>query len=608
MTNGKTGQKTSLVVLLHGILTRRQSRQAVGMIFLLFFFSVVEVIGLGSVLPFIAAMARPAAVREKLGLDPMLTMIGIVTDRDFQIGVGALLIVVFVFKSLAVGFGEYLRFLWSCQLGTDLSMRLLKHYMSQDYSYFLNVNVQNLNKNITWSAGVVIVGVVLPLLSIISETLVGLMLYAMLLTVNVKLTLIASIILPLLVLPIYGFVKRNVDQLGLQRDKMMGHIYQDLGSALTGIKIIKMLEKAEYFVKRIFNHYKEYTQSLVYYYTVGSMPRLALECVAVFGVVVALMVMLLVQSMTFVEIIPVISLYAVSLYRLMPSINRIITSRLAIKYSRHSLEVVWSDLGRQPATLSGSIAERTDSASVRFMTSIALRNISFRYNYDQLQKTIDKFTMEIRKGQTIGIVGASGSGKTTVVDILLGLLFPEEGAVLVDERPLTRADMRAWHALIGYIPQDIFLYDESLLKNVAFGVEDTAIDRDAVKRAIRAAQLEEFVNTLPAGLDTVMGDRGIRLSGGQRQRVGIARALYRDPEILVFDEATSSLDSLTEREIERAIERLGGQKTIIIIAHRLTTVMKCDKLYLMDEGRITASGTYEELLEQSPTFQRLALA
>ena len=312
--------------------------------------------------------------------------------------------------------------------------------------------------------------------------------------------------------------------------------------------------------------------------------------------------------MEFSQVVPIITLYGLAIYRFMPSVNRIITSRLAIKYNLRALEVVAAALGGKTAQEMAAIPRRAPGRAIRFASTVSLRGVSFQYTRDRAEKTVDGLTLDIRKGQTIGLVGVSGSGKTTVVDILLGLLFPDAGSVEVDGRPLTRDDIAAWHGLIGSIPQDIFLYDDTLLRNVAFGVEDPLIDRQAVMRVIRAAQLEELVKTLPAGLDTVVGDRGIRLSGGQRQRVGIARALYRDPQILVFDEATSSLDAVTEREIGRAIECLGGQKTIVIIAHRLTTVMKCDTVHLVDKGRIIASGSYEELLERSAAFQKLVLA
>jgi ABC-type multidrug transport system fused ATPase/permease subunit len=608
MTEVKPEPRTSLVVLLRGNLTKRQSRQAMAMVLLLCFFSAVEVVGLGSVLPFITALAHPAAVRARLGLDGFLKPVGIVSDRDFQVALTVLLIGVFALKNLAVGFGEHLRLRWSYRLAADLSKRLLTHYMRQDYSFFLNANAQNLLKNITNEAWTVVSGAVLPLLMIISELLVGGMLYALLLMVNYKLTLIGSVTLLSLGLLIYAVVRRNVARVGRERERTMGCIYQDLGTALTGIKAIKVTEKAEYFIRRVANHFDEYTRGTIYYNTMGIVPRLALECVAVVAVVAVLMGMLFTQATDFSQSVPIITLYSVAIYRFMPSVNRIITSRLAIKYNLRALEVVAAALSEGTAGEMAALAGQPPGRAIRFASTVSLRDVSFQYNRDQAGKMIDGLTLEIRKGQTIGLVGVSGSGKTTVVDILLGLLFPDDGSVEVDGRPLGRDDMAAWHALIGYIPQEISLYDDTLLRNVAFGVEDPLIDREAVMRVIRAAQLDELVKTLPAGLDTVVGDRGVRLSGGQRQRVAIARALYRDPEILVFDEATSSLDSVTELEISKAIEWLGTGKTIIIIAHRLTTVTKCDAIFLLEKGRVVASGTYQELMERSEMFKRLALA
>jgi ABC-type multidrug transport system fused ATPase/permease subunit len=590
--------------MLRVVLTPRQQRQAYAMVLLLCFFSAIEVISLGSVLPFIAALANPGLVRGYLHIDPLLASIGVRSDDGFRIFCGVLLVVVFALKNITVGFAEYARLRWSYRLAADLSNRLLRHYMSQEYRYFLDVNVQTLLKNVSSETWTIVSGVMIPLLTIVSEVMVGALLYVVLLAVNYRLTLTASAGLAAFALLTYAIIRRNMHRVGEERERSLKGIYQDLANALTGIKVIKVMECENHFAGRVAQHVDDYTSGTIYYNTMGVMPRLALEFFAVVGVVVTMMVMLLGGSRSFSEIMPVVSLYAVAIYRFMPAANRVITSRLSIKFNRRALEVVAADL----KTRTGTPGRGLDSAApMEFTKSIALRGVTFRYSAEHAEKTIDDFSLEIPKGHTIGIVGASGCGKTTIIDILLGLLFPESGTVTVDGRPLSRADMPSWHELIGYIPQDNFLYDETLLKNVAFGVPDAQIDRRAVEDAIQAAQLQDLVASLPDGLETLLGDRGVRMSGGQRQRVGIARALYRDPQILVFDEATSSLDSVTEREIGKAIEWLGGRKTIVIVAHRLTTVRRCDTIYVMDRGQIIASGTYDELLAHSVDFQRLAL-
>jgi ATP-binding cassette subfamily C protein len=327
---------------------------------------------------------------------------------------------------------------------------------------------------------------------------------------------------------------------------------------------------------------------------ISQIPKPFLEVLAILAVlVVTVTFILLGRSLT--EMLPVLALLAVAVVRMVPAFNSITSSLTAIRYQRSSLELVCDELLQfeQTPRSSRSTAQRDSSVIHPLREAVRLEEVEYVYP-NSSQKALDKISLTIRAGEVVALIGSSGAGKSTVVDVILGLLTPVSGRVMIDNWDL-QDNPPAWQRQIGYIPQDIYLLDDTIRRNIAFGLVDEAIDEQAVAAALVAAQLDEFIATLPDGLDTVIGNRGIRLSGGQRQRVGIARALYHNPRVLVMDEATSALDNETEREVIAAINRLRGDRTIIMIAHRLTTVRSCDRLYLLDGGRIVDSGDYDEL-------------
>ncbi|WP_292002839.1 ATP-binding cassette domain-containing protein [Chlorobium sp.] len=317
-------------------------------------------------------------------------------------------------------------------------------------------------------------------------------------------------------------------------------------------------------------------------------PRLWLELLSVSGLV-ALVFSLLAQDKPLDTIVPRLGLFAVATFRIMPSVNRILNVLQILKFCLPVITILDKDFSQAI-----NKNETETNGTITFNTSIKLKNISFSYP-SASEKAIDGISLSIRRGESIAFIGASGSGKSTLADILLGLLSPDEGEILVDNTEI-RTNIRSWQDKIGYVPQSIYLTDDNLLRNIAFGLPDDQIDVDAVWNAIRSANLETFIKNLPDGLDTMVGERGVRLSGGQRQRIGIARALYHNPEILLLDEATSALDNETEENVMHAVKLLRGTKTIIIIAHRLSTVEQCDYIYKLDNGKILVSGNADEIL------------
>jgi ATP-binding cassette subfamily C protein len=384
-------------------------------------------------------------------------------------------------------------------------------------------------------------------------------------------------------------------EIQFHRMKMMQTVTEGIGC----LKIARVLGRERHFFEAFGSHADRFGAANRFRQVMLDLPRLYLETAAMLGLVVVAAI-LLAEKRSAQTIIPILSLLAVAVVRMIPSFNRINSGLTSLRYGRFSLDAVFTDLTQLTPEI-----DHNDAPGERlpFRDVIRVQNLEFKYPGAEVH-SLHGVNLEIPRGSAVGVVGATGSGKTTLVDLILGLLTPTAGRILVDDQDLT-GHMRAWQRQVGYVPQDIYLMDDTIRRNVAFGIKDADIDNTAVNRAIEAAQLSSFIVSLPAGVDTMVGERGIRLSGGQRQRIGIARALYHDPEVLVFDEATSSLDTETERFVMQAVERLRGARTIILIAHRMSTVRGCDKLFFLSDGRVLASGAFDSLLAENERFKTM---
>jgi ABC-type multidrug transport system fused ATPase/permease subunit len=358
----------------------------------------------------------------------------------------------------------------------------------------------------------------------------------------------------------------------------MQHLRQGLG----GAKDVKLLGRERNFLDVYRLHNAQSAQVSQYQAMSQMLPRLWLELLAVAGLA-TLVIAMLAQGRNMATLMPTLGLFAAAAFRLMPSVNRVLNAAQVLRFCGPVVNVLHEEVKlAAPEPVSSPRA----AASAGFQADIRLVDVAYAYPNAAAQ-ALEGLTLRIRKGESVGFVGPSGSGKSTLVDVVLGLLTPQKGQVLVDSEDI-QGKLRTWQDQIGYVPQSIYLTDDTLRRNVAFGLPEDAIDEAAVERAIRAAQLEEFAASLPKGLDTLVGERGVRLSGGQRQRIGIARALYHDPAVLVLDEATSALDTATESGVMQAVIALQGSKTVLIVAHRLSTVAHCDRLYRLEQGRVAA--------------------
>jgi ABC-type multidrug transport system fused ATPase/permease subunit len=436
--------------------------------------------------------------------------------------------------------------------------------------------------------------------------MVALLIIGLLSAVDVRLALTIGLVLGGAYVTVFVFLRRKQRRLGRERVLQNGLRYQMAGEALAGIKELKVLGRERGFLQRFKKPSWLFCRASASNQVVSSLPKYALETIAFSGIL-----LIILYSLRFYEdvgaMLPVLSLYAFAGYRLMPSLNEVFAAAIQIRFNRVALEDLHQDLQDSIRDSEGLPATRAESAAERVSLRNEIRLYDVGYLYPGASAwSLQSISMRIGRNQIVGIVGETGAGKTTLVDVLLGLLECTQGRIEVDGVPLHADHRLLWRRSCGYIPQEIFLSDDSVRANIAFGVSPDLIDDEAVRRSAAIAQIDRFLDTLPEGYQTRIGERGVRLSGGQRQRIGIARALYHDPDVLVMDEATSSLDGATEAAVMEMIHRLGRSKTLIVIAHRLSTVKACDVIHLLQAGRLVASGTYEELSQSNQYFRTMA--
>jgi len=492
---------------------------------------------------------------------------------------------VFLFKAIFMGFVVWrqMRFVFGVQ--AHLSQRLFTAYLRQPYTFHLQRNSAQLIHNLTTEVSAFTFNIMIPGLILLTEGFVVAGFAALLLAVEPLGAVIVVSVLGVAAGTFHHFTRKRVTRWGEARHLHEGLRVQHVQQGLGGAKDVKLLGREAEFLEQYRVHNVQSARVAERQLTLQQLPRLWLEVLAVSGLVLLVLSMLSLGR-PLDALLPTLALFAAAAFRLMPSINRILNAAQSLRFAQpviNTLHLELSGFDELPAPARGPVEP--------FGEALELVDVTFTYP-EASQPALRGISLSIRRGECVGFVGTSGAGKSTLVDILLGLLTPSSGWVRVDGKDIRRA-LRNWQDQVGYVPQSIYLTDDTLMRNVAFGLSDAQIVPNAVWRALRAAQLDEFVEALPNGLQTTVGERGVRLSGGQRQRIGIARALYHDPSVVVLDEATSSLDAATERGVMQAVNALAGSKTIIIIAHRLSTVEHCTRLFRLEFGRVTDEGTYE---------------
>jgi ABC-type multidrug transport system fused ATPase/permease subunit len=549
----------------------------------------IELIGIGIVVPVFAIIGESDITIKYPSLKPFLVKLGNPSHANIVIIAMSILLLIYIFKVLFQTFSAYRQSNFIYKLSARLTSRLFELYIKQPYTFHLTTNSAQLIRNATADV-VMLASAVQSFLIVLTEIFVLLGLFVLLIFVEPY-----GAILSMLILSISGFLfhfitKRKVKQWGDANHIHAGKRFQHLQQGLSATKDVKLLGREKEFIKQFDFHNNKMGVYNERQYTVAQLPRLFIELLAIVGLA------LVVISMTLMgkdvgAILPTLALFVAAAFRMIPSANRVLGSVQTVQFGVASIESV----NREIKTLVEPVEKNENEKRVDVFTKeIQLRNLNFTYP-TAVRQTINNVSITIQKGQSVGIVGGSGAGKSTLIDIFLGLLKQDSGSILLDGKDIYN-NLRGWQDLIGYVPQVIYLTDDTLRRNIAFGLPNEMINDELVSKAVKAAKLEELVTQLPEGLDTEVGERGVRLSGGQRQRIGIARALYHDPEVLVLDEATSSLDQDTEKNIMESVNALHGNKTIIIIAHRLSTVQNCDKIIKLDNGKLIQEGTVNQVL------------
>lgn len=569
------------------------------------FSAVIETVGVASILPFLAILSNPDSIQDNRLLSFVYDFMGFADDQSFLtfVGFGVFGVVVLSLVSKVVTLWALARF--GFMRAASLSRRLLGGYLHQPYTWFLNRHSADLGRALLSEIDNLAQFVMVPALRLLANLVVVVFMIILLVFVDPQASILAGGFVMASYLAIFFGMRKLIAKRGTERLQANSERFQIAQEALGGAKEVKILGLENVYTERFRSPARRMARALTANLIIGEAPRYVLEGVAFGGMLLFVIFMLISQSGSLEAVLPILGVYAFAGMRLFPALQQVFRQAAGLRFNRAALEEVCRD----HAEVQRNVSERPSGpppAPLPLTDRIELSGVRYAYPLaDRL--AVDGLDLTIKANTTVGIVGGTGAGKTTAVDLILGLLSPDEGQLLIDGTPITRENRRAWQRTIGYVPQQIFLTDESVRSNIAFGVPKEEIDDAAVERAARIAELHDFVmENLPEGYDTMVGERGVRLSGGQRQRIGISRALYHDPNVLILDEATSALDNLTERAVMDAVHNLGHAKTIIMIAHRLTTVKDCDVILMLEHGKVIAAGSYAELFEQNIQFRALA--
>ena len=562
------------------IFNRTQKIKFVVLFCMLFAGSVLELMGVSLILPFVQL------VMDTDGTDNALfqwfgRLVGAESQRELLIWLGLLLIAVYLIKNTYLLFAKYvqLRFVFNNRL--ELSGRLMRNYMKKPYPFHLEKNSSEILRSVTSDVNN-LYELVMDVIDLVSNLLIIAMLAVYLLYTDVVITLVVAALLGLCSYFYFAIMRKRTVDYGKQNQIYNGKMIQAVNQALGGIKEIKVLARENYFVRAYEENGRYYASSLKKSQFYRNAPKYLIETVCVCGVLATILIKLQMGA-DVQELVPQLSVFAMAAFRLLPSVNQVNNLLNGILFLKPSIDRIYEDLQEAGAKKNERPPER-DYRRLPAADAVRFEHVTFRYPGTE-KEILSDLSVELPLKKSIGFVGSSGAGKTTFMDLLLGLLSPDQGRTCYGDSDI-RVYPIAWGHKLGYIPQSIYLADDTIRRNVAFGIPDSEISEAKVRRALEEAQLLEFVDGLDDGLDTMVGESGVRLSGGQRQRIGIARALYQQPEILVLDEATSALDTETEQAVMEAVERFRGRCTLLMIAHRTSTLENCDQIYRLEDGKL----------------------
>lgn len=564
-------------------------------------------LGVISVLPFINVVLDPEVIFESSILSFFYNSLGFTRALYFLMFLGGLVFLALFTSNVISAFTLWMKTRFMNQQTHRMSVRLLAKYLSNPYESFLTRNTNDMSKNVLAEVGQLNGGYLMALMEVITNFFILLFIIITILLIDFIASILALLIFGVLYGTVMLYLRGKLKRRGeLVREENMKR-FRFTVEALSSFKTTKVMHAEPHFIGSFEKSSQNFARHNTFAQVVGSLPRYMIEVIAVGGLVVFVLTQLAL-SRELESLAPVVGVLGFAGYRMLPALQVIFQGASSMQFTKPMLDRLYDDLYEtkdiEPRNIQAEFQAPVNPLS--FTQAIHIKQAMFQYQGTDFN-VLNGLDVSILKGQRVGFVGETGSGKTTLIDVLMGLLRLSSGTMKIDQTPLNDDNLKAWQKNLGYVPQEIYLSDDTLLKNIAFGVPEKAIDEQRVKKAAALAALSTFVEEeLPDGYQTMVGERGVRLSGGQRQRIGIARALYRDPSVLILDEATSALDGTTEETVLSAINAAAKDRTVIMVAHRLNTLIDCDVIYLIEKGKITASGTYQALLESNEVFKRMA--
>jgi ATP-binding cassette, subfamily B, bacterial PglK len=585
------------------LLTTHERKNVFILLVMILIMALIDMIGVASILPFMAVITNPDLIETNIVLNSMFqasNTFGIENNQQFIFALGILLFIILItsltFKALTV----YAQVRFVQMREYSIGKRLIQEYLQQPYSWFLNRNSADIAKTILSELQQIVGAGLRPMMDLIAKGTVIITLLTLLIIVEPKLSLILGFSIGGAYGVIFYFVQNYVNRIGKIRLKSNQSRFTSVSEAFGAVKEAKVGGLEKIYIKLFSNSAQTYARTHTSLQVVAQLPRFILEAIA-FGGIILLILYKMNQQGGFINALPVISLYVFAGYRLMPALQQAYASYTQLSFIGPSLDKLYEDLKNlEPFN------ENQDQGILSLNQAITFKNIYFNYP-NTSRMTLKNINLIIPAKSTVAFVGATGSGKTTAIDIILGLLEVNKGSLEVDGKVITKQNSRSWQKSIGYVPQHIYLSDDTIAANIAFGVDANVINQKTIEKVAKIANLHEFVvDELPKQYQTTVGERGVRLSGGQRQRIGIARALYHNPQVLILDEATSALDNQTEKVVMNSLHSQSKNITVILIAHRLSTVKNCDTIFLLDKGQLKGKGTFEELIKNNDQFRKSA--
>ncbi len=586
------------------MLSDKQVKQFYVLQVLVVIMAFTELLGIASIAPFMALVGDISLIEGTGVFAKLYQITGLTDPTDFLFYTGIAVLLALTISTLVSMYTTWQLSLYGASVGTEIADRLYSYYMREDWQFHASGSSAQLTKQVSTEAMRITAGIIQPLMRMNSKIVLAAIIAISIIIYNPVTAIIGLLIFVIAYVLLFKIVRKTLVNNGKKLSQVSTDRFRLMNEGFGGIKDVLLLDRSYDFTKRFEESGRIYSRALGVNTALGAVPRYFMELIA-FGSMIGLVLLLIkLHEGNLGQVLPILAVYALAAFKLLPALQQVYTSLAQIKGNIAAFEAVKEDLTKSFNSLK-STENKTEPLRTQLKNNITLNNIQFSYPGKAIP-AVNGVSMTIPANGVVGLVGSSGSGKSTLIDLLLGLLTPQSGELYVDDTLITTDNKRAWQDTLGFVPQSIFLSEGSIAENIAFGLPIEDINLDQVYKTLKLAHLTELVEQLPDGVNTKVGERGVQLSGGQRQRIGIARALYHEADVLVFDEATSALDGITEKVIMDAIHEFSGEKTIIMIAHRLKTVQKCDIIYIMEHGKVIDQGTYKQLLNNNPKFKKMA--